>query len=165
MSITSPTFTQIFADHKIILSGGSPAIEYDSKYYIGVGHAKISVKKFQEIFGAQNYLYHPSLIYLAFFYKIDIATHQIVSITQLFIITDNYSNDPYLLQFPSGLQKIESDKFIISYGEADIRCKIFTITRTNIDLLFTQMDYIISTYNKVTKPNILKEICIYLNKK
>ena len=68
--------------------------------------------------------------------KINIKSHQIISITQLFIATDlQYSNDPYLLQFPCGLEKLNEDKYIVTYGEADIKCKMFMIKKEKIDII------------------------------
>jgi hypothetical protein len=70
---------------------------------------------------------HGKFIYFLFFIEFT-ASYEITRLSSAFIPTDDNSpHSPFLLCFSTGLTRYK-DKYILSYGEGDVRTKFFTFT-------------------------------------
>lgn len=126
------------SNDNILFSGGSPAINYFkfSNLKIALGHVKVhtAYAKINKIIKESDYNY-TQYVYYMFFYTFDPANGEVYSISEMFIptcdINDSSSHVPYLMVFPMALIEWD-DKYIVSYGEGDIRCKILTINKEDV---------------------------------
>ena len=127
------------------LSGGTPLVEMtnpDYGPYLGVGHIKMKISEFKELFPTfqeiePKFLMHHSLVYFMFFYTYDHTNTKVTKISKMFIChSGNEGIEPYLLQFPCGIEYINGD-ILVSYGEGDDRCKLLKIKLDDIKLYDT----------------------------
>lgn len=94
---------------------------------------KIIIEIDSYIYNRKNaHVLHPTYMYFMFFYKFKYDTGEITEVTN-FILP--YDNEPHSLVFASGLTQFD-DKCIVSYGVADVECKLAFFTKTCIENLF-----------------------------
>lgn len=133
--------------NEIYFSLSTPCIEYKIKnklMYLSMGHVKINHKikfkntPFEKFLNLINYddnnilNKHGKYIYFMFFFVFD-KNYDLKYISNAFIPTDiNNSHLPYLLVFPTGITQFY-DKYIISYGEGDEKCKLLSLSKNIID--------------------------------
>jgi hypothetical protein len=130
-----------FEKEEILLSLGSPCIFKDG-INIGIGHAKVLVKKEQNYFPFPEGKWddHPNftrnLEYVMYFYKMN-SDKSITNISKFFII---YSKDDHRrkIYFPTGIIYADN-KYFISYGQGDYNSYIYTIDETLFDTLFNNV--------------------------
>ena len=107
--------------------------------YSGVGHIKMKISEFKELFPTfqeiePKFLMHHTLVYFMFFYTYDHTDTKVTKISKMFIChSGNEGIEPYLLQFPCGIEYTNGD-ILVSYGEGDDRCKLLKIKLDDIKL-------------------------------
>lgn len=86
---------------------------------------------------------HGKFIYFLFFIEFT-SSYEITRLSSAFIPTDkNSSHAPFLLCFSTGLTRY-GDKYILSYGEGDVRTKLFTFTSFFLEnMLYTNDELMI----------------------
>jgi polysaccharide pyruvyl transferase WcaK-like protein/predicted GH43/DUF377 family glycosyl hydrolase len=126
---------------KLEMSLSTPVIKFGLNY-LSLGHAKIDylnnthplLLKFYEKYNVNMYSEqikrHGRYIYFMFLYIFD-TNYNIIAISDLFIPTINNNHLPYLLVFPTGLT-CHNNKYTISYGEGDERCKLLILSESEI---------------------------------
>ena len=132
-----------YYDGAVFFSLSTPALPFDEKSYLAVGHVKIVPELINEydspafnfISKHPNVPVHPlDIWYLIYFYTFDPQTVQILKISHAFLPPDA----EYGLVFASGLTMFDPDTFIVSYGEGDVKMKLMLITKAEIEsMLFT----------------------------
>ena len=125
--------------HQVVFTClSTPAIPlYNSNRYIGVGHIKYKIDtipfipKDSNLYVFHNYLirrgisFHPVYAYMMFFYEFDPYTYELTRVSDLFFP----ELDKWGLVFPSGLTSTHNENtLLVSYGDHDTECKLFTIT-------------------------------------
>jgi hypothetical protein len=131
-----------------MFSLSTPCIEYDDTRYLGVGHAKINhadVLKFPMLKNKLDELKtnkittieHPHYTYFLYFYTFNKDSFEIDSISKL--ITFDNPNEPFLVYFPSGLEKACDNTYIVSYGVGDVMTKLWFLEKTEIDQLLMRI--------------------------
>ena len=131
---------EIYYNKGVTFSLGTPALPFDANSYIGVGHAKISgvsLNKNENTPAAIFYressdmIRHPSrdTFYLMYFYTFNPQTFDIIKVSHSFLPPGT----EYGVVFPCGLTMFDSNTFLISYGEADMKMKLLTISRKEIE--------------------------------
>jgi predicted GH43/DUF377 family glycosyl hydrolase len=149
--------------NNIFISLGTPVIKFDNQY-ISVGHMKIEYKnnkniyltKFLKNIDLDKIKLHGRYLYFAFIFIFD-HNYNIKFISDFFIPSINEDYLPYLLVFPTGLTYY-NDKYYISYGEGDDKCKILELSKN--DIL-----NILKKYNQeliILKPDDLKPRILHL---
>ena len=134
--------------NEIYFSLSSPCIEYEINneiLYLSLGHVKINHKinfenspfeKFLlsiDYFNNKTLNKHGKYIYFMFFFVFD-KYYNLKYLSNAFIPTDEHNSHlPYLLVFPTGITKF-NDKYIISYGEGDVKCKLLCLSKDTIDM-------------------------------
>ncbi|AYV85544.1 MAG: putative WcaK-like polysaccharide pyruvyl transferase [Satyrvirus sp.] len=136
----------------IYFSLSTPSIGYDDKYKLAVGHVKIDyriyyensqIDKFKNVAIESTVHKHGKFIYFMFLFLYN-NEYEITHISHAFIPTDNKKcHLPYLLVFPTGLIKYH-DKYLISYGEGDVRTKILSLSKMEINNLLVPINEISS---------------------
>jgi hypothetical protein len=151
-----------FGDKKVVhFSLSTPAIRFDASSNIAVGHVKLNynditnpnfatekqvdnyiIKKrlYTIIEAADSYVLnnakyhdkHAIYMYFMFFYKFDLNGN-ITHVTN-FLLPYNY--EPYSLVFASGLTMYDQNTVVVSYGVADVQCKLAFFTFDVINKLF-----------------------------
>lgn len=145
-----------FYKNEIYFSLSTPCIEYEINneiMYLSLGHVKINHKikygnsPFEKFLFSINYHNnteinkHGKYIYFMFFFVFD-KNYTLKYISNAFIPTDeNKSHLPYLLVFPTNITKC-NEKYLISYGEGDIKCKLLFLTKQIIDSHLIPIDKI-----------------------
>lgn len=138
-------------EDRFVISLGTPPTRIWDDRHVAVGHVKIEFRNrlsclglsmFRDVF--QDFLegirwediyMHGKYIYFMFFFEFN-ADYKITRISNCFIPTQAQRHLPYLLTFPCGFTADpERYNFWLSYGEGDVRCKILTMTRDDIDNL------------------------------
>lgn len=149
----------------IFISFGTPVLKFDNDQYISVGHMKIEyknndniyLKKFLNNIDLSKIKQHGKYIYFAFLFIFN-HNYDILYISDFFIPTMNNEDYlPYLLVFPTGLTYY-NNKYYISYGEGDEKCKILELSKDEIL-------NILKKYNQeliLLKPNDLKSKILHL---
>jgi len=155
----------------IFISFGTPVLKFNDNQYISVGHMKIEYKnnttgafsdnsylnKFLKNIDLSQIKKHGKYIYFAFIFIFD-HNYDIIYISDFFIPSiDNKDYLPYLLVFPTGLTYY-NDKYYISYGEGDEKCKILELSKDEIL-------NILKKYNQeliILKPEDLKPKILHL---
>lgn len=138
-------------DNRFVISLGTPPLEVWPGRFVAVGHVKIEFRDRQCCFGLDDdfqefvdgidwskIYQHGKYVYFMFLFEFN-SHYQITRISHCFIPTDNTASHlPYLLAFPSGFTADpERYHFWLSYGEGDVRCKVLTFSRDDLDnLLF-----------------------------
>lgn len=136
---------------------GSPAIPYNEKEYIAVGHSRFNIIGYQGISPISTLNYSKFIkekirskdnidplmfYYFMYFYTFDRDTFEIMRMSQSFTPTPH---DPYWLVFAAGITYAPYDSFMISYGEGDIRCKVITLSRKMIESMLLPIDYMLKS--------------------
>ncbi len=124
---------------------------FGKKRYVGVGHYKLEYKKrfprdspykkFFKKYNTPKIHNHPYFQYFLFFYEFEVKKFspeikyefdvQLTRLSPAYMIE---GFEPYLLDFPSGLAYQPQQKMcLITYGEADMKCKIFAKSLKEID--------------------------------
>lgn len=143
-----------YYNNEIYFSLSTPCIEYEIKnesMYLSLGHVKINHKikfkdsPFEKFLNSINYHdndtlnKHGKYIYFMFFFVFD-KNYNLKYISNAFIPTDeNNSHLPYLLVFPMGITK-SNEKYLISYGEGDEKCKLLFLSKNIIDSCLLPID-------------------------
>lgn len=146
---------KLFRPHGILFSLGSNTMAYNDNY-LALGHLKIPfrsvmksascpdfVRSFLEGIDWDSVYAHGKYIYMMIIFEFD-GDGRIRRISNAFIPTESRSRHlPYLLCFPVGITHGRNDEeILISYGEGDVRCKIWSLTRDNMEnLLFTEEEF------------------------
>ena len=149
--------------NNIFISLGTPVVKFDN-LNISVGHMKIEFKnnkniyltKFLNNIDLTKIKLHGKYIYFAFFFVFD-HNYNIKFISDFFIPSINDDYLPYLLVFPTGLV-FYNNKYYISYGEGDEKCKILELSKEEIN-------NILKKYNQeliILKPEDLKSKILHL---
>lgn len=108
---------------------------------------EIKKKLYQIIIEVDSHVYaktsahvlHPTYMYFMFFYKFDYKSGEIKEITN-FILP--YDKEPHSLVFASGLTRLNDvemnyeNTYIVSYGVADVECKLAFFKQSCIEQLF-----------------------------
>jgi len=149
----------------IFISFGTPVLKFNDNEYISIGHMKIEYKnnnnqylnKFLKNIDLSKIKIHGKYIYFAFIFLFN-HNYDITYFSDFFIPTiDNEDYLPYLLVFPTGLTYY-NDKYYISYGEGDEKCKILELSKDEILNLLKK-------YNQeliLLKPDDLKSKILHL---
>lgn len=129
--------------HIAYISTSTPALQNSYGEYIGVGHLKY---KYNDIYklDSNTPLYkfhktirgkilHPLYVYVMFFYSFKFLDKNI-SINRISKFYLNGGDTDYALIFPSGLTK-NNDKWIVSYGDGDSKCKLLIYSEDEINSL------------------------------
>lgn len=126
----------------ILYSLSTPAIDLknDEIHKLSVGHIKFkyndvlqNIPKTTNLYKYANEMHktkflHIRYMYLIYFYVFNKHTGEITKISNFFSLNSNYC-----LCFPSGISyNKDKSKVLVSYGEADIQSKIFTIDYVNL---------------------------------
>ena len=141
-------------NHSFLFSLGTPPIEIWPGRHVAVGHVKVefhrrrcclrlstytdSFQEFVESIDWSQIYQHGKYVYFMFFFEFN-SDYKITRISHCYLPTDNANSHlPYLLTFPSGwTADPERYHFWLSYGEGDVRCKVLTMSRDDVDnLLF-----------------------------
>ena len=128
---------------------GTPPIKYTTGEYIAVGHMKYNYKKIDVLNDAtlKNKVLHfnkscdeknpGALIYMMFFYTFSAkAPYEIKRVGHCFVPP---KHGKYLLPFPMGITP-SADKYVISYGEADTRVRLLTVSKNEIEKMLMPYD-------------------------
>ena len=166
-------------DRQLLISLGTPAYDIGSGNFVGVGHMKIKINKFEEVikshpndpiskwynwdFGGnkgEDMFWHPYFVYFAYFYifhptvknnNLDIS---ITHISPAFMVE---GFQPYPLCFPAGLAYNEGTKeLIFSYGESDFRSKLYKLTAEQLKTICRPVDTYIQNGTLVYPFGLLK---------
>lgn len=135
----------------------TPAIPFpNSNRYIGVGHIKYKIDTIPFIPKESNlYKFHTNLVkkpinfhsvyvYMMFFYEFDPFTYELTRVSDFFFP----HIDEWGLVFPSGLTSTHNENTIlVSYGDHDSECKLFTISIQNLNSMLYNINYM--------EPNLL----------
>lgn len=134
----------------IVIKLSTPSLQLDDNTYISVGHISVKfdfIKKNPEKFkfltetapldALDKHANHPSLIYFMMFFTFDKNTYEVKKISNAFIPTSKsiFSHTPYLLAFPSGFIELDTNTYLISYGEGDERSKLMAIEKGEVTKL------------------------------
>ncbi|MHB1952921.1 MAG: polysaccharide pyruvyl transferase family protein [Sulfobacillus sp.] len=117
--------------------------KFDGAEFLAVGHLKFAFKadyphdsKFGEFFRSidwKSIKQHGKYVYFMYFfcYRQELDGLHMTRISKAFIPTDGQCHLPYLLVFPMGLVQ-HQDRFLVSYGEGDVRCKLLSLRRQEL---------------------------------
>jgi len=147
----NPYYAFTASDYRFSL--GTPSIIFNDTEFLGVGHSRFYRKDLMDVDPSKkksdwtpNYaavlaeiedqveLYQTSNYnYFMYFYTLDRKTLQVTRMSHSFLVV---GQQPYYLAFPCGLTKMpNTDMFMLSYGEGDVRCKIALMDRFDIESL------------------------------
>lgn len=165
--------------NEIYFSLSTPCIEYEihnETMFLSLGHVKINHKidygnsPFEKFLDSINYNNntkinkHGKYIYFMFFFVFD-KNYTLKYISNAFIPSDEHNSHlPYLLVFPTNITKY-NEKYLISYGEGDIKCKLLFLSKKTIDSHLIPIDKIQpETFNFVFLKNNKKVVVLgYFN--
>ena len=151
------SITKYYKD-TVLFSLSTPALPFLDGKYLGVGHTKInySVKNYRELNNSDASLFidenrdlmsHPTTFYLMFFYTFNPETLEIIDISNSFIPPT--TNDGVV--FPTGLTMVNTNNYLISYGEADFKCKFMIFsTQEILELIKDQNEYTVYNYQFIS---------------
>lgn len=141
---------QIYGKERFFISLSTPAVELDQNtrtmpaskqvQRMGVGHIKfkwrefdtqLSIGKFIASF-PNDVIKHPYFFYMAFVFIFNPQTAQITHMTHFFTLPD------VTLFFPSGLEKLDNNNFVISGGVNDSQCVLVQMTSEQLENLFVK---------------------------
>ena len=124
---------------------GTPPIVYNKHEYIAVGHVKYNYKKTavlpKEMLNNKvlhfNKACNPDkpghLVYMMYFYTFSAKyPYDIKRVGNAFVPP---TSGKYLLPFPMGIANVGKTKYVVSYGEADKRVKLLTLTTGEIEAM------------------------------
>jgi len=141
---------------------GTPSIIYNNQEYIAVGHSRFYRKdlidkdpkkkasdwtpnyaKVLALIEQQPQLYQTSNYnYFMYFYTLDRHTNRVRRMSHSFLVT---GYEPYYLQFACGIARLPGDRFVISYGEGDVRCKLLFLNIPDIEILLQPIERMTSS--------------------
>lgn len=143
---------------------GTPAIPYNEREYIAVGHSRFSINPGEGLSAASTdnfvkftkdieqsievktgqFLKPPRHYYFMYFYTFDSETFAITRMSHSFQAGSTEEHGPYWLQFAAGIANVtgigDGSSFIVSYGEGDIRCKLMIISKPDIEKILIPID-------------------------
>lgn len=134
--------------HGILLSLGTPPHPYRDRYLMA-GHLKIPFRRFRsgtdpmppflksffETIPWDEIYLHGRFLYLMILIEFD-KEYCVHRISHALLPTEGRSYLPYLLCFPAGLTRgRNADEILLSYGEGDVRCKLFSFTTDDVETL------------------------------
>lgn len=146
-SIISPIMNLKFQyKNQLLFSQGTYPVKFGNEY-LAVGHCKIAYKRnynnlpFENFRNTLNnfkkYIMHGKYIYFMFLYTF--VDNNLKRMSNAFIP----KNEDYLLVFPISIIN-DDNKYIISYGEGDIRCKNLILEEIQIQTLLHNITNITS---------------------
>uniref|UniRef100_A0A6C0LT18 Polysaccharide pyruvyl transferase domain-containing protein n=1 Tax=viral metagenome TaxID=1070528 RepID=A0A6C0LT18_9ZZZZ len=132
-----------YGKSNVFLSLSTSHISFDN-LKIAIGHAKITFKEipnfdFLENIDTKNVYLHGKFIYFMFIYEFD-DQHNITRVSPLFIPSIDNNHLPYLLVMPISII-FYNDKYFISYGEGDTKCKCLILNHDEINMLLNSKFY------------------------
>lgn len=138
----------LYGGENIHISLGTPGLKYGPNN-LAFGHIKFEYKKdygdtplgrFLKNLSYENINCHGAYIYMMFAFEYS-DKMKVLRVTDFFIPYN--PNDPlnFHLVFPSGLTKFK-DKYLLSYGEGDCKCKIFGFYGEELEPLLKEVDLI-----------------------
>ena len=143
---------KLFQPYGILFSLGSNTMPYRDNY-LALGHLKLpfrsllkagsypeNIRSFLESIDFNTVYAHGKYIYMMVIFEFDTAG-TIRRISNAFIPTTHCTHLPYLLCFPMGITYGRNeDEILISYGEGDVRCKIWSLTTENMENLLSSQE-------------------------
>ena len=135
----------------------TPAIKFNDKEYIGVGHAvfnpyleelmydtlnsDLKIYKFiKNAYARFHFKAHPSFkVYFMFFYTFNPETRELLRISDCFIPFDKTDKNHTLIVFPMSItqyhdnKREDNKKFIVSYGQGDYQTNLLFIDTKKIN--------------------------------
>lgn len=165
LKIQPKIIDKFYAFHgKYRFSLGTPAIIYSPKEFIAVGHSRFSIDPSSEALSPTNtvnflrfkaklksdeegplgrkYLHPLKHYYFMYFYTFSTDTFEIMRMSHSFQVVPH---EPYWLEFAAGICNLadDSNQFIVSYGEGDIKCKLIMLNRADIESLLYPVEAMI----------------------
>jgi hypothetical protein len=123
----------------------------ESNRYIGVGHIKYKIDtipfipkesnlyKFHTNLSKKPINFHPVYVYMMFFYEFDPYTYEFTRVSDFFFP----HIDEWGLVFPSGITSTHNENtLLVSYGDHDSECKLFTISVQKLNSMLYNINYI-----------------------
>ena len=162
-SVCTKLLDIMYNKYGLIFSLSTPAVPWDDKNsLLAVGHAKIEFTKLLTMLNsmyttglatntarqlatftkfielkAGSHNFHRNYAYFMYFYRLDNISGEIIQISDLFI---PYKNEQYSVYFPCGLELVNPNFYLLSYGVGDVQSKILLINRQEISNLFINTD-------------------------
>lgn len=138
----------LYGGENIHISLGTPGIKYGNNY-LAFGHIKFEYKKdygstplgkFLKDLSYENINCHGAYIYMMFAFEYS-EKMKILRVSDFFIPHNPKDELNYHLVFPSGLTRFK-DKYLLSYGEGDCKCKILGFYGYEIEVLLKEVSLI-----------------------
>lgn len=127
-----------YYNNKIFISVTTPAIQFRPNEWLGVGHVKYKHRdvenfpltplyNFTKLMHDSGKKFHPIYIYLMYFYLFD-HLGRLTHVSNMFL-----PRSDTVLCFPSGLTFMSNANVLVSYGDADEKCKCFAMTPEQLE--------------------------------